>query len=83
MSRLFKFQNLISNLIIIFFSISIENPRPEHGPLITIKLNESEEMLTSSSGQQHKVLSELFFQMNYDTGEYKKIKKMKPIVLNT
>jgi hypothetical protein len=81
MSRLFKFQNLISNFLIIIFYL--ENPRPEHGPLITIKLNESEEMLTSSSGQQHKVLSELFFQMNYDTGEYKKIKKMKPIVLNT
>jgi negative elongation factor A len=63
--------------------LSLENPRPEHGPLITIKLNESEELLTSTSGQQHKVLSELFFQMNYDTGEYKKIKKMKPIVLNT
>ncbi len=61
------------------FDLNIENPRPEHGSLISIKLNESEEILTSSNGQQHKVLSELYFQMNYDTGEYKKIKKLKPI----
>ncbi len=57
-----------------------ENPQPEQGPLITIKLNEAEEVLTASNGQQNRVLSELFFQMNYDTGEYKKIKKFKPLI---
>lgn len=68
-------------LILGFIAGSRENPRPEHGSLVSIKLNESEEILTSSNGQQHRVLSELFFQMNYDTGEYKKIKKVKPIVM--
>jgi hypothetical protein len=46
---------------------------------VSIKLNEVEEVLTASSGQQHRVISELYFQMNYDTGEYKKVKKLKPI----
>ena len=35
----------------------------------------------SPNGQQHKMLSELYFQMNYDTGEYKKVKKLKPLVM--
>jgi negative elongation factor A len=66
-------------LILGFMAGSRENPRPDHGPLITIKLNETEELFTASTGQQQKVLSEVYFQMNYETGEYKKIKKMKPI----
>ncbi len=67
-------------LILGFMAGSRDNPRPEHGPLVTIKLNEAEEVLTSANGQQHKVLSEIYFQMNYETGEYKKFKKIKPIV---
>jgi negative elongation factor A len=70
-------------LILGFMAGSRENPRPDQGPLITIKLNESEEYFTAATGQQHKVLSEIYFQMNYNTGEYKKIKKMKPIITNT
>ncbi len=66
-------------LILGFMAGSRENPRPDQGNLITIKLNESEEFFTSSTGQQHRVLSEVFFQMDYNTGEYKKIKRMKPI----
>ncbi len=82
--KIFNF-NLIDKLKvkfsfkIVFFSMKIEeNPRPEQGPLLTIKLNESEEIFVSN-GVQNKAISELFFQMNYDTGEYKKIKKFKPI----
>jgi negative elongation factor A len=67
-------------LILGFIAGSRENPRPDHGPIILIKLYEAEETLSSMvGGEQQKVLSEFFFQMNYDTGEYKKIKKCKPL----
>jgi negative elongation factor A len=66
-------------LILGFIAGSRENPQPQNGPLITIKLNEAEEIVQTTNGQQHKVLSELYFQMNFDTGEYKKIKKLKPL----
>ncbi len=71
-------------LILGFMAGSRDNPRPEHGPIVTIKLNECEELISSTmTGQQHKVLSENYFQMNYDTGEYKKIKKIKPVMSNS
>lgn len=68
---------------LIFFYVSpkyqTENPRPEDGSVISIKLNEAEEILTSQNGQQLRVIGELYFQMNFETGEYKKIKKFKQL----
>ncbi len=66
-------------LILGFIAGSRENPRPDQGPIVSLKLNEIEEVLTNqATGQQHRVISELYFQMNYDTGEYKKVKKIRP-----
>lgn len=71
----------INKKFLTFFFI-LENPRPEHGPIVLIKLNEAEEILTTPNGQQHRVIGELYFQMNYTTGEYQKIKKFKQLTTN-
>ncbi len=63
-----------------FIAGSRDNPCPDKGSLIAIKLNEAEEIISSANGQQHRVVGELYFEMNYDTGEYKKIKKFKNIL---
>ena len=54
-----------------------ENPQPENGPLLSIKLSENEELLQLPNGHTQKIICEIFFQMNYETGEYKKIKKLR------
>lgn len=59
-------------LIFIFLS---ENPRPEQGSLIAIKLNEADEIIVTGNGIQQRVIAELYFEMNYDSGEYRKVKK--------
>lgn len=60
-----------------FIAGSRENPRPDQGSLVAIKLNESEETILAANGQEQKVMAELFFEMNYETGEYKKMKRLK------
>jgi negative elongation factor A len=63
-------------LLLFYFSFFlIENPRPEQGSLIAIKLNEGDEIILTGNGQQQRVVAELYFEMNYDTGEYRKVKK--------
>lgn len=60
-----------------FIAGSRDNPQPNQGSLITIKLNEAAEIVISADGQRHSVISELYFEMNYDTGTYKKVKRYK------
>jgi hypothetical protein len=49
-------------------------------PIITIKLNEKDELITdSNTGQQQQYFAETFFQMNTSTGEWKRIKKLRPL----
>ena len=43
--------------------------------MIAIKLNEGDEIILTGNGQQQRVVAELYFEMNYDTGEYRKVKK--------
>jgi len=63
-------------LIMNFVAGARDNP-PENGPIMAIKLNEAEEVVTMPDGQQSKVLTELFFHMNFETGEFKKVKHIK------
>ena len=74
-----KLSRVEKALILGFIAGSRENPNPERGPIITIKLNEAEEIYTAPNGMQHKVIGETYFQMNYDTGDYKKLKKIRAI----
>jgi len=49
-------------------------------PVVTIKLSEhNEEGTDPNTGQQQNFSTETFFQMNTSTGEWKRIKKLRPI----
>lgn len=56
---------------------SRENPCPHLGDIVTIKLGESEELARQQDGNIVKVIVENHYQMNYSTGEAKRIKKLR------
>ena len=62
-------------LHLLFFFV--ENPFPQQGAVITIKL--SEEILPQ--GDQH-VLVEMLFEMNYDTGHWRRLKRTRVMQQN-
>lgn len=62
-------------LILGFMAGSRENPCPHLGNVVTIKLSENEESITKSDGTIQNILVETHYQMNYSTGEGKRIKK--------
>ena len=48
-------------------------------PIVTIKLNEKDELIPDqNTGQPQQYFAETFFQMNTLTGEWKRIKKLRP-----
>jgi len=52
-----------------------DNPCPELGNIVTIKLSEREEALHQRDGSLVSLYVETHFQMNYNTGEWKVITK--------
>jgi len=49
-------------------------------PIVTIKLSEKDELITDqTTGQPQQYFAETFFQMNTSTGEWKRIKKLRPL----
>ncbi|XP_050732140.1 negative elongation factor A-like [Eriocheir sinensis] len=66
-------------LILGFMAGSRENPCPHLGNIVTIKLSEGEETVTQPDGPVLTMLAETHFQMNYNTGEWKRIKKYRPL----
>jgi len=52
-----------------------ENPCPELGNIVTIKLSERDELHQHRDGTVMPALVETHFQMNYNTGEWKVITK--------
>jgi hypothetical protein len=75
----------ISNIFIDSYLYSIDrstdiSKADNTNPIITIKLNEKDELITdSNTGQQQQYFAETFFQMNTSTGEWKRIKKLRPL----
>ncbi|CAF1155601.1 unnamed protein product [Rotaria sordida] len=50
-----------------------------NNPIVTIKLTEKDEIIPDpNTGQPQKYFAETFFQMNTSTGEWKRIKKLRP-----
>ncbi|XP_071522827.1 negative elongation factor A isoform X2 [Panulirus ornatus] len=66
-------------LILGFMAGSRENPCPHLGNIVTIKLSEGEETVSQPDGTFITMLAETHFQMNYNTGEWKRIKKYRPL----
>lgn len=55
-------------LLLVFFS-------PPPGNVVTIKLSENQESVLQNDGTYLSMIVETHFQMNYSTGEWKRIKK--------
>jgi hypothetical protein len=50
-----------------------------NNPIVTIKLSEKDEIITDpTTAQPQQYFAETFFQMNTSTGEWKRIKKLRP-----
>nr|CAG4640997.1 EOG090X08WB [Eulimnadia texana] len=77
--EMFKNANKVTRpekaLILGFMAGSRENPCPHLGNIVTIKLSEDEEMLQQPDGTTTRMIVETHFQMNYQAGEWKRIKK--------
>lgn len=62
-----------------FFSFILENPCPHLGNIVTIKLSENQENVLQTDGTYLTMMVETHFQMNYSTGEWKRIRKLRKI----
>ena len=62
-------------LILGFMAGSRENPAPQLGNCVTIKLSENQESFLQNDGTYLTMIVEIHFQMNYTSGEWKTIKK--------
>ncbi|EEB16736.1 Negative elongation factor A, putative [Pediculus humanus corporis] len=66
-------------LILGFMAGSRENPCPHLGNIVTIKLSENQENVLQTDGTYLTMMVETHFQMNYSTGEWKRIRKLRKI----
>lgn len=62
-------------LILGFMAGSRDNPCPHLGNVVTIKLSENQDTVLQTDGTYLTMIVEIHFQMNYSTGEWKRIKK--------
>ena len=53
----------------------LDNPFPQQGPVLTIKLSEETELVQQSDGPPQPVLVEMLFEMNYETGHWRRLKR--------
>nr|XP_033806773.1 negative elongation factor A isoform X2 [Geotrypetes seraphini] len=82
--EMFKTANKVTRpekaLILGFMAGSRENPCPEQGDIIQIKLSEHTEVLPKVDGTgSTTMLVDTVFEMNYSTGKWTRLKKYKPI----
>ncbi|XP_056633978.1 negative elongation factor A [Diorhabda carinulata] len=66
-------------LILGFMAGSRDNPCPHLGNIVTIKLSEDQENVLQPDATYLTMLVETHFQMNYNNGEWKKIKKYRHV----
>lgn len=56
-----------------------ENPCPQQGNILSIRLSEAKELVALPDQSQKQMLVDTFFQMNYLTGEWKRVKKYREV----
>jgi hypothetical protein len=66
-------------LTIFVLSLIPDNPCPHLGNIVTIKLSENQENVLQSDESSQTMTVETHFQMNYNTGEWKRIKKLRKL----
>ncbi|EDO31134.1 predicted protein, partial [Nematostella vectensis] len=62
-------------LILGFMAGARDKPFAHEGPIITIKLSENNETVPTEDGSQQTLLVEMLFEMNYDTGHWRRLKR--------
>lgn len=67
---------MLVTLIILCFVI-LDNPCPQQGDIVNIRLSESLESLQHPDGTFRPMIVDTYFQMNYATGEWKRVKKFR------
>ncbi|GAU93416.1 hypothetical protein RvY_05363 [Ramazzottius varieornatus] len=67
-------------LIINFIAGVRDNPCPHLGPVLTIRLSEHPARTTLSNGQEVDAVVEEYFHMDFNTGDWKRLRKQKPLV---
>lgn len=87
--EMFKSANCVKRpekaLILGFMAGARENPFPQQGPVITIKLSEHTEMIPptpqadGSTTPPQTMIIEMLFEMNYDTGLWKRLKRTRVV----
>lgn len=81
--EMFKNANRVSRaekaLILGFMAGAREKPYAHQGPIITIKLSENTENVTASDGSQQTQLVEMLFEMNYDSGHWRRLKRTRVV----
>ena len=55
----------------------LDNPCPQQGHIVNIRLSEKIEPVRLADNSVHEMISETFFHINYQTGEWRRIKKFK------
>ncbi|KAH9489667.1 hypothetical protein Btru_056292 [Bulinus truncatus] len=84
--EMFKASNKVSRpekaLILGFMAGSRENPCPQQGSVLNIKLSEKEELVKMPDGSTKKKIEDIYFQMNYATGEWKRIQKLRDMAVS-
>ncbi|XP_072042613.1 negative elongation factor A-like [Amphiura filiformis] len=66
-------------LILGFMAGARENPCPQQGNIVTIRLSENSEVVDKGEGNVEEMLVDTYFEMNYATGEWRRYKKYKPM----
>ncbi|WAR20855.1 NELFA-like protein [Mya arenaria] len=81
--EMFKNSNKVTRpekaLILGFMAGSRENPCPQQGSVLSIRLNEGKEVVTLPDETTKQMLVDTFFQMNYQSGDWKRVKKFREI----
>ena len=57
----------------------LDKPFSQQGPIVTIKLSENTETTQASDGNQQTLLVEMLFEMNYDTGHWRRLKRTRVV----
>ncbi|CAG5128592.1 unnamed protein product [Candidula unifasciata] len=83
--QMFKVSNKVSRpekaLILGFMAGSRDNPCPQQGDVLNIKLGEKEEVTELSDGSKKVKTEDTYFQMNYATGEWKRFQKLRETIV--
>ncbi|XP_041368782.1 negative elongation factor A-like [Gigantopelta aegis] len=81
--EMFKSSNKVTRpekaLILGFMAGSRDNPCPQQGDILNIKLSEDQEVVSTADGVSKQMIADTYFQMNYSTGEWKRFKKFREL----